>query len=574
MTDRAKPSEEKVWLKHFPNAPKSVPEKTMFQLMISTNGDRMDSAALNFNGKRITFNDLVRMTDEISASLWSKGIKENDSVTLITVAVPDSVALLYSLNRIGAAANTIDPRMDVDTIIARSKAASSKVVFVLDVVFPKAGYLLRDAGLEVVVIPTAAKLGPLMRMLFNIKVRPKIEYGNGIVKWKDFIAAGKGVEWKEAPYQGDRVAVITYTGGTTGIPKGVMLTNDSVNSVACNFLGCGFKYDKGETFLGIIPMFTSYGVVSGLHMPLCMGGEVIMVPKFTPDDIGRLVVKHRPNHMIGTPAFYEILMNSEEAKNADLSFLRTLGSGGDTINASLEDKLDAFLNAHNMHRHICQGYGLSEVSSAATFCVDDVFKRGSVGVPSALSHISVFDPETGEELDYNQEGEICITGPILMKGYWNNPEETAKVMIKHDDGNVWLHTGDIGYMDEDGFIFIKDRIKRIIIRFDGHKVFPKILEESIMSHPEVNNCVVIGVNDRAHEQGYQPFAIVEFKGDVPEGGCKKLMEECNAVAEERGRLVGMISIPSIPITGMGKNDFVKLEKEYRDYDYVSNPPSS
>lgn len=212
---------------------------------------------------------------------------------------------------------------------------------------------------------------------------------------------------------------------------------------------------------------------------------------------------------------------------------------------------------------------MSELAAAASFCVNDIYKSGSVGIPSISLIVSIFHPETGEELSYGEEGEICITGPSMMKGYYNRPEETANVMRRHADGKVWIHSGDIGYMDEDGFLFVKGRVKRMITRFDGHKVFPVNMESMVSEHENVRNCCVIGVNDRGHGQGQYPLVLVELmEGTDAERACKVIFDDCMNRLEERGKPVAVLAVAEIPLTGMGKNDYRSLEKDYSNFDYT------
>ena len=241
------------------------------------------------------------------------------------------------------------------------------------------------------------------------------------------------------------------------------------------------------------------------------------------------------------------------------------------MNAGLEEKLETFMASHGIRYPLAQGYGMSEVSAAATFCVNDRYKKGSVGIPCLTTTIGIFDPETGEELGYDQDGEVCITGASMMKGYYNNKEETDYVIRTHADGTKWIHSGDIGSIDEDGFVFIKGRVKRMITRFDGHKVFPITIESFIAKHELVQSCSVIGVNDRERMQGQYPMAVIELNPGVDKSRrdeiCKEIYDLCQEHLEERGKPVAIVCVDEIPHTAMSKNDFRALEKEYKFFDY-------
>ena len=558
-------------MKHFSSESQNIeiPEMTAYSFMKKNNIHRLDSVAINYYGNKIPFRKFISNIDEVSDSFASLGVKEGDIVSFISVQVPECIYSIYALNKLGAAANTVDPRMDVGSIQRMISESGSKITVILDYVFPKIEKIIDSLNQKIVVMSLSSSLPFIKRKIMDSKMKVDVHYSDDIVSWADFIQTGKTTVSKEVSYAGDRLVAITYTGGTTGHPKGVMLTNDSLNSVALNFINCGLDYEPGQSFLGIIPIFSSYGLVCGMHMPLCLNLELIPIPKFDPREFGKLVKKFKPNHMISTPAFYEMLIDSKEMRHADLSFLITLGSGGDTMNSGIEEKLTQFMKDHKIRYPLAQGYGMSELSAAASFCVNRIYKPRSVGVPSPLTVMGIFDPDTGEELGYGQTGEICVSGPTMMKGYWNRPEETSYVMREHDDGTKWIHSGDLGYIDDEGFVFVIGRLKRMITRFDGHKVFPVNLEGLISAHDSVHNCAVIGVNDMGHGQGQYPLVIVELiKGTDPDEVCIELYDMCNSSCEERGKPVAVISVDEIPLTGMGKNDYRSLEKMYSDYDYT------
>jgi len=546
-----------------------LPQDTVCSFMQKNNRHRLQCTALHYYGANITYGELFERIDDAANAFAAIGVKQGDLVSFLSVGTPETIAALYALNKIGAAANTIDPRMDISSIRRMIKSAGSRVLLVIDLAFPKVKRILSDIDdVKIIVVSASSSLPFFMRTAMRLTVRTDIPYSEKIVRFSDFIKGGAHTVALEAPYVGDATVAITYTGGTTGFPKGVMLTNDSMNAVVLNFMHCGIEYNYGDRFLGIMPIFSSYGMVCGLHMPLCMCLELVNIPKFVPEKLGSLIKRFRPQHLISTPAFYEFMMQSREVQKLDLSFLVTLGSGGDTMNAGLEQKLSKFMKEHNMTQPLAQGYGMSELSAAATFCVGKRYKPGSVGIPSLTTTVSIFDPETGEELSYGQQGEICVTGPSMMKGYFNDDAETEYIMRRHDDGQIWIHSGDVGYMDEDGFLFVKGRIKRMITRFDGHKVFPVNLEAAVSRRADVRNCAVIGVDDREHAQGQYPMVLVEFTPGIDrERACREIYEFCRKNAEERGRPVAVVALDAIPLTGMGKNDHCALEKEYSYFDY-------
>ena len=576
-TTHKKPSQEKPWLKYYSAeaVKKPIPALSAYSYMKEVNKGNLDITAVHYYGTDISFRQLFARIDETANAFAALGVKQGDLVSFVSVGIPETICSIYALNKLGATANMIDPRMDVESIRRMIKNSGSSIVVIIDIAFPKLRKIMDDVAQEHILVQSAARSLPLVKRIFKtLTTRTDIPYSDVVINWDTFLNGGKNTTAVEAPYAGDAVVAITHTGGTTGFPKGVMLTNDSMNAVAINFKYAGLVYKPGDRFLGIIPVFTSYGMVCGLHMPLCMNLELVPIPKFVPEEMGKLVKSFRPAHMISTPAFYELMMDSKEMKHFDLSFLVTMGSGGDTMNEGLEHKLSEFMKAHNIRYPLAQGYGMSEVSAAASFCVNDIYKSSSVGIPSVTTTIAIFDPETGEELDYYEQGEICITGPSMMKGYYKKDEETAFVMRRHADGKIWVHSGDIGYMDKDGFLFVKGRVKRMITRFDGHKVFPVNIESMVSQWESVHNCCVIGVNDRGHGQGQYPLVIVALDSAVDRSTvCKEIFEECMYRLEERGKPVAVLAVDSIPLTGSGKNDYRTLEKEYGTFDYTQWDPA-
>lgn len=569
-------TEEKVWMKYYSEEARNVklPKCKAFDYVLECNKDRLEEPALHYYGANISFHELRRKVDTCAKSFAALGVKEGDIVSFLSASIPETIACVYALNKIGAAANTIDPRLDVKTIKKMIIDSGSKMLFVIDIAFPKVKVMMDEIDQDLIVVQSpATSLPPVKRFFQKLTTRTKIDYNKKVINWAEFVLKGVGTHYTESPYVGDALVAITYTGGTTGTPKGVMLTNDSMNAVSLNFEYCDAYFEDGDRFLGIIPIFSAYGMVCGTHMPLCMRCCLVPVPKFVPTSIGKLVKTYRPNHIISTPVFIELLINSAEVQGMDLSFLYTLACGGDSMNEGLERKLNEFRKEHGMRFPLAQGYGMSELSAAASFCVNTVYKEGSVGIPSLTVNVGIFDPETGEELGYKEIGEVCVTGASMMKGYFNKPEETAHVMRKHDDGQVWIHSGDLGYMDEDGFLYIKGRIKRMITRFDGHKVFPINLESMITDLPDVHNCAVVGTDDMEHSQGQYPMAIIEvIKGADVAATCKKVFDYCNVNAEERGRPVAVIAVKELPLTPMGKVDNRTLEQQYKDFDYLSWKP--
>ncbi len=572
MTNETKrlPSQEKPWLQFFSEEAKQaqLPKESIYQHMRKINEGHRSDIAIRYFKNRITYGKLLDDIDQAAAAFQSLGVKKGDIVTFCTVTIPEMVVALYALNKLGAAPMVLDPRDSCVHIQEFMKNANSRVVVTMTVTAPVKEMTEKLDADYIITYNAANSMSPgLVKWIATRKMRCDVKYNDRVLEWNTFMERGYGHEdeVKTVDYSEFQLAGIALTGGTTGAPKGVMFSNDGFNAVAMDFRYCGVEYDRHHRFLNIIPAFASYGIVANLHMPLSLGLEMIIIPKFDSDQVGKYIREYCPQHTLMVPAHYEKLMNSKEMRDGfRLDFFVTAGSGGDTMNAGLESKLNGFLKERGAKFPLSQGYGMSEVSSAACCSCNGNFRSLSVGYPLLMNTMGIFKPGTTEELGYNEEGEICITGPALMLGYLNNPTESEKIMIKHPDGQVWIHSGDLGTIDEDGFIFIKGRIKRMIIMHNGHKVFPTFIEDVIGQHPDVMSCAVVGVTDREHAQGKSVHAAVQLKDKErpPEEIRQELYELMNGVIEKSVIPKTMEFVDEMPHTGMGKIDYLKLAKDY------------
>ena len=566
MQAKPRPSEAKPWLKYF--SPEAVaaplPQDTLYGYLVTQNGAYPDNAALNYYGNRIPFGRALREIDRTADAYQALGVLPGEIVTCCSLAIPETVYSLYGLNKIGGVSNMIDPRASSEGIRNFVAETGSRVLVILDAILEKNLDMLPELDVDTIIVQTAERSLPPVRLLKRLKDGTiRLPADKRIVYWDDFLRAGAGANARPVPYRENMLAVINHTGGTTGVPKGVMLTNDGMNAMSVNFGLSGVNYSRDNRFLDIIPPFASYGVVCSLHVPFSLGLEVVLIPLFDPEKFADMVRRYRPTHTLAVPSHYERLMNDARIRRMDLSFFETAGSGGDTMNAGLEDKLNGFLHGRYP---LSQGYGMSEVSAAACCNFNNVHKNGSVGIPLLKTTVSVFRPDSFEELGYDEMGEICITGPTMMLGYLNNPEETARVMRRHPDGTVWIHSGDLGCMDADGFVYIKGRMKRIIIRHDGHKVFPTQLEGIIGGCGKVEACAVVAVRDRERAQGKLPMAFVKLRDTIPHERFQAVRDEilalCNARLPLKDRLYDLAFVPELPHTAVGKIDYRRLEDDY------------
>ncbi len=560
-----KPSEEKPWLQYFTEEAKQarLPKESIYQHLVAVNDHHREDIAIRFINSTMTYGQLLDGIEQAAAAFAAIGVKKGDIVTFCAITTPELVTMIYALNKLGACAMVIDPRYTAPVILDFVKNANSRVLVTLTVTAPVQELVEQSKVEHIITFSPAERIQGLMGVYARMRTKVKLPKDDRVMNWKQFMALGAGKRVPTVDYSEFQLAGIALTGGTTGAPKGVMFSNDGFNAVALDFQYCGVKYDHSHRFMNIIPAFASYGMVASMHMPLSLGLEMVVIPKFDADQVGKYITKYRPQHTLMVPAHYEKLMMSKEMRKGErLDFFITAGSGGDTMNAGLEAKLNGFLKERGAMFPLSQGYGMSEVSSAACCSCNGNFRSLSVGYPLLMNTMGIFKPGTTEELDYGEEGEICITGPAVMLGYLNNPAESEKVMIKHPDGTVWVHSGDLGSMDSDGFLYIKGRIKRMIIKFDGHKVFPAYIEGVIGSHPDVISCAVVGVKDREHAQGQAVHAVVQLKNRSEAEVRPELDEIMKKEIEARGIPASVEFVTEMPYTGMGKIDYRKLAVDY------------
>ena len=390
----------------------------------------------------------------------------------------------------------------------------------------------------------------------------------GFLGWSEFIAQGKDFEVEYVHDQHAECCVIVHTGGTTGHPKSVMLSHDNINAVSFQFtksLMKSIRREGEDKFLNIMPPFVAYGLGYGVHIPLASGIPSVIVPKFEPENFAKLVLHHRPQDIAGAPSHFLTLINDPRMQRFDSCASFTNAScGGDSISLENEARVSEFFKAHGAPYPLTKGYGMTELAAVSTACMLTINRPGSVGIPHADVLIAAFDPETGEELEMGESGEICVHSPTMMMGYYNNPEETANILRTHKDGLKWIHTGDRGHMDEDGYVYIEGRIKRMIIRVDGFKIFPSALEAVITSCPDVLEATVVGTRAVGEVQGQVPHAFFTLRDECKKSGdevAAELKALCEKKLAEYAQPKYFTCIDKMPMTTVGKIDFRALEEK-------------
>lgn len=540
------------------------PDCSMVDMILQSAEKWPDNTAYVYYGHKVTYKNFVKKIEKTARALKNYGVKEGDRVTICMPNTPEGITMVYAVNMVGAICNMVHPLSSEKELEYYIKVAESKYVLVFDAVFDKI-YRLRDtAQLErIIVVRPSDGLGFLKKKMYRLLHVKKVRLpanDNRVVLWEDFIANSY---FYQGNYHEERSgadpAVIMYSGGTTGAPKAVLLSNLNINAESLCDDSMIRQIVPGATVLSILPLFHCFGLGVCIHTPLCRGMGCILIPAFSHKQFADIIKKNEPNFIVGVPTLFEALVNTK-LRPDDLKSVTAVICGGDALNQTLRDKVNHYLKAHGSSAKIRVGYGLTEGSGAICLSPENAFADGIIGVPFPDMDFKIVKNETFKELPVGEEGEICVSGPLVMMGYLSDEAETAQALRVHDDGKLWLHTGDIGFLGEDGLIYFAQRLKRIIIS-SGYNIYPTHLESIINSHEGVLTSTVIGI-DHPYK-GQVPKAFVVLKPGYRAG--KKIEREIRELLE---RNVPIYALPAayefrdkLPQTKIGKVAFRELEKE-------------
>lgn len=543
-------------------------EGTIYDYFEENSLKRPNLVAYEYYGTKVTFREFTKKVIEAAKAFKAIGVKENDCVTVCMANTPQGIISFYALNMIGAISNMIHPLSGEKEIEFYVKKGKSNVIIVIDVAYEKVMNILPDTNLEhIIVAPVADDMSLITKTLYQMTLGRKSKVKNKtseVIMWKDFIKNGAAYtgKYRIAKDKNDP-AVILYSGGTTGTPKGILLSNLNFNSIALGSHKMCDPSDEGDSILAILPIFHSFGLAICVHTALCIGMKLHLIPSFKPQNFASLVKKYRPSFIAGVPTLYETFLKAKDIQKDDLSYLRCLLSGGDTLSPNLKREIDNFLKERGSKAEIRSGYGLTECCGATAVVPSNQYRDNSVGIPFPDAYYKIVKIGTHEEVPYNEDGEICISGPSVMLGYLDNEDETAQTLRLHDDNRLWLHTGDVGSMDENGFVYFRQRIKRIIIS-SGYNIYPSYVETVINNHPAVSTCTVVGIPHKYKVQVAKAFIVLRETYTLTEELKKEIYEHCE-------KNIAKYSIPyefeyreSLPKTILGKIAYNKLIEEEQE----------
>ena len=542
------------------------PEATMFQLVEKMSEVFPDEPAYEFYNKKTSYKRFISHIERAAKAFTASGIKTGDAVTICLPNVPQALVCFYALNRIGAVANMIHPLSAQTEITDYLNISESKMILTVDLFYEKVEAALKDTDHEVTIL-TCRMQDEIPLYLIPIYILKKgkdyLKFPNAPhILWTEFLKRGDGdVELPEITFDKKRTAVILYSGGTSGMPKGICLTDFNFNACALEAReAIGEEFLRGLKMLSCMPMFHGFGLGINIHTVLIHGACCILMPTFNSESYANMLKQKKPHFIAGVPTIFEALLHMPQLEGFDMSFLLGMFCGGDSLSVELKKKVDAFLKEHNAKIQIREGYGLTECVTASCLTPKYEYRENSIGLPFPDTTYGIVSPGTCDFLPPNSDGEIVLKGPTLMLGYLKQPEETAKTLRVLDDGDTWLFTGDLGYMDEDGYVYFKQRLKRMIIT-NGYNVYPSQLENIIDSCPEVAYSCVIGVKDPRRIQKVKAFI-------VPADGIEPCQELEDRIMERLRLHIARYALPreiefrkELPKTLVGKVAFHTLEEE-------------
>lgn len=536
-------------------------DQSMAERLLVTSKSYPNLPALDYFGKRITYQRLQERIQQL-AMIWKNlGIKPGHRVIICLPNIPEVVMAIYSLNMIGAVICIIHPLSTVPEMSFYIRDTQSQWLITLDILYSNFRKAVEESNIKKTILISISEGLPLIpRLIFYWKQGSKspIYRGDRLIDWKTLTRNWPSPLKKFHHFSVDQPAVILFSGGTTGTPKGVLLSNQNMNALADQVITQVNPQPGKDSILCILPLFHGFGLGICLHAVLLGGGRCILIPRFSKKEFIDAVGKYKPTYIAGVPTHYEALVSSEKLQKINFSFLKGAFCGGDTVPLSLIKRFNNFIQKHKGTVNLREGYGLTECVTACSIMPENIYKEGSVGLPLPGNRFKIVRPQSTEELPIGEVGEICINGPTVMLGYNNRPEETARVLQRHKDGLIWLSTGDLGTLDHEGFLYFSGRVKRII-KCSGYAVYPSQVESVINSHPLVVESCVIGIPDEYTMNRVKAFVVI--RGNVHSR--EKLAEEIKQnVAEQLIKWsvpTEITFLDSLPITRMGKIDYRALE---------------
>ena len=526
-----KDNNEYPWFKYYVDMKKHIeyPDTSMYSLVKKCALKYPQNVAYSYFGNSVTYKTYLKKIDEAACAFARMGVVKGTNITVIMPNTPEGITCFYALNKIGAIVNIMHPLASEEELKYGINLTNAEYLFVADLAFEKIKQIREDINVKkIIYVSVAESMDPVTKFGYMITSGRKIKrpYGDGVVSYSRFISKARYFKGEVIDSgKGNDSAVILHSGGTTGKPKGIVLTNMNFNALVLSELEINKVLGDGISILAIMPIFHGFGLGCTFHACMVSGGTAIILPSVNPKKFDSTVLKYKPNILACVPSILEGLTLSKKLKDEDLSFIKCIICGGDSLTGKLQEKIDEFLYDHGSDTKVRTAFGMTECAAGVTMMPLEDTREDSIGIPCPDSYIKICKPGTHTECEVDEIGEICINGPTVMKEYVNEPKETANMLQLHEDNKIWLHSGDLGCMDKDGFVYFKSRLKRMIVS-SGYNIYPGQIEQIIMEHPYVQACAVVGVPHPYKKEVAKAYIVlkegIELSGEVK----KSIKEHC------------------------------------------------
>ena len=555
------------WVKNLGDIPAHLDyfQGSMYDMLKSVADKYPNNIAMDFMGRSTTYRQLLEHVERCAKALKTIGIRENDCVTIAMPNCPQAIAMFYAINMVGGIANMVHPLSSEKEIEFYLNESNSVTVITLDQFYHKIEAIRNNTNIVNVIIASIRdELSQPLKtgyMLTEGRTIRKIPEDAPVIRWQKFLNLSKSCFWRyKVERKPEDPAVILYSGGTTGTTKGIVLTNLNFNALSQQVIATNPMFRPGDHMLAAMPIFHGFGLGVCIHTMLTQGGRCVLVPRFTAKSYSKLITKYKCNFIAGVPTLYEALLRLPNMEKADLSSLKGVFSGGDSLTIELKKKFDKFLYDHKAVIQIREGYGTTECVTASCLTPPTMHREGSIGLPFPDTYYKIVTPGTDEELPYGEEGEILLAGPTVMREYLHHPEETAQTLRRHADGLTWVYTGDLGVMDADGFVYFRGRRKRMIIT-SGYNVYPAQLENILEAHEAVQRCCIIGVPDSYKMQKVKAFVMLKPGFPATEETKQSILAHCRKNIAKYAMPYDIEFRENLPTTLVGKVAYRVLEDE-------------